>query len=152
MKRGGLQGHWNHVDHGTGHHLDGDVQYLVCRHANEPGPSNPGGKKGFDINVAYFGGPARFQVGGTWEEGYWYDVEARDHGEPGSSAAAKKGQMADTYNVTIRKQADVTAGVSGVIVYQTGASLSGGNIQIHPPNQGHPTSTSQAPAWVTVMP
>ena len=83
-------GHWNHVDHGTGNHAKGKPEYIMCRHVDEPGPGQPGGKKGLTANQVYFGGHAQWRTGDVWSDGYWFDVVAKDHGEPGSSAAVKK--------------------------------------------------------------
>lgn len=150
MKDGAVKGQWNHVDHGTGNHAHGSVSYLFCRKVDGPGPGQPGGKKGLVSNQVYFGGPARFRTAGAWNEGYWFDVVAIDRGEPGSSAASKKGGVPDSYHFTIRKESDPVAGVSGAVVYETKGGLSGGNIQIHPPNNGHPAVSSPLPAWVAL--
>src|SRR4029079_17519186 len=91
LRDGRMQGHWNHVDHGTKNHAKGKPEYLVCRHVDEPGPGQPGGKKGFTMNQAYFGGPAEWREfsTGQWASGYWFDVVVKDHGEPGSVPHAK---------------------------------------------------------------
>lgn len=145
MKSGTIQGHWNHVDHGTGNHLGGTVQYLSCRHVDEPGPGKGGGggKKALLANQAYFGGPARFQTGGTWNEGYWFDVVVKDHGEPGTT---------DTYHLTVRLAADAGKQQSGTVVYEIAGTLAGGNIQMHAPNGGHPEGPSVLPSWVSLEP
>jgi hypothetical protein len=154
MKDGRVQGHWNHVDHGTGNHAKGIPSYIVCRHLDEPGPGGPGAKKGFNMNQVYFGGPAEWRVAadGVWQDGYWFDVVAKDHGEPGSQPSVKNGFMPDTYHFTIRKQDDPTHQASGTVVYETKETLTGGNIQMHPPNGGHPYTPMQLPSWVTFEP
>jgi hypothetical protein len=152
MKDGRIQGHWNHVDHGTGNHAKGVPAYIVCRHVDEPGPGQPGGKKGFTMNQVYFGGPAEWRSNGQWASGYWFDVVAKDHGEPGSVPHVKNGQMPDTYHFTIRLMDDPAAKVSGAIVYETKEVLEGGNIQLHPPNNGHPYTPSGLPEWVSFEP
>lgn len=154
MKKGGVQGHWNHVDHGTMNHAKGRPAYIFCRHVDEPGPGQPGGKKGFTMNQIYFGGPAEWRVAdtGAWQDGYWFDVVAKDHGEPGSQPSPKNGGMVDTYHFTLRKLDDPAAKVSGPIVYEVEGGLVGGNIQIHPPNPGHPGVQSPLPAWVALEP
>ena len=151
MKDGRIQGQWNHVDHGTGNHAHGQPEYLVCRHVDEPGPGQPGGKKGFDINQVYFGGPARWRTDGVWEDGYWFDVFAEDHGEPGNKPGPAKhgGRGPDYYRFTIRKQADVASNQSGTVVYDVEGDIVGGNLQIHPPNNGHPATPSALPSWVS---
>src|SRR5262249_12313670 len=140
MKDGRIQGNWNHVDHGTGNHAKGKPAYLVCRHVDEPGPGQPGGKKGFTMNQVYFGGPAEWREAarGAGAEGYWFDVVAKDHGGPGSQPSPKNGFMVDTYHFTIRKMDDPANKVSGAVVYEVKGDLVGGNIQLHPPNGGHP--------------
>jgi len=165
MKDGRIQGHWNHVDHGTQNHAKGKPEYIVCRHINEPGPGQPGGKKGFTANQAYFGGHAEWRdaASGTWASGYWFDVVVKDHGEPGSVPHVKNGFMVDTYHFTIRKIANEAQGVSGQVVYTMDAptysvggpgaklpgDLVGGNIQLHPPNNGHPYKGGTLPNWVS---
>lgn len=152
MKDGRIQGHWNHVDHGTGNHAKGRPEYIVCRHVDEPGPGGPGAKKGFTMNQVYFGGHAEWRNNDVWETGYWFDVVAKDHGEPGSVPHAKNGYMVDTYHFTIRKMDDAAAQVSGAIVYETKGDLQGGNIQMHPPNNGHPYTPMSLPSWVAFEP
>jgi hypothetical protein len=151
MKDGRIQGHWNHVDHGTGNHVLGKPSYLVCRTAAGPGPSQPGGKKGLTANQVYFGGEARWRSNGAWADGYWFDVVAEDHGEPGnvkSGGVTNKGTMPDWYHITVRQQSNPTTGVSGAVVYEVSGSIEGGNFQLHPPNNGHPYNASPLPAWV----
>jgi hypothetical protein len=152
MKKGGVQGHWNHVDHGTKNHAKGKPEYIYCRHVDEPGPGQPGGKKGFTMNQIYFGGPAEWRSNDAWSDGYWFDVVAKDHGEPGSQPSPKNGGMVDTYHFTIRKMDDAANKVSGPIVYEVKGGLVGGNIQMHPPNGGHPGVQSPLPAWVSLEP
>ncbi len=148
MKSGAIRGEWENQDHGTQSKAHGHVTYLVCRHVAAPGPGRPGGKKGFDINQVYFGGAARHFTAGAWADGYWFDVVAEDHGEPGNTNAHKA--TADYYHFTLRKIAGPNQ--SGTVVYETKGDLTGGNIQIHPPNGGHPYTSSQLPAWVQVEP
>ncbi|MDB4935673.1 MAG: hypothetical protein JWP87_2645 [Labilithrix sp.] len=152
MKKGGVQGHWNHVDHGTQNHAKGRPEYLFCRHVDEPGPGGPGANKGFTMNQVYFGGHAEWRSNGAWASGYWFDVVAKDHGEPGSTPSPKNGFMVDTYHFTIRKMDDPAAKVSGPVVYEVKGGLVGGNIQMHPPNNGHPGVQSPLPAWVSLEP
>jgi hypothetical protein len=154
MKDGRIQGHWNNIDHATGNHTLGEPEYIYCRHVDEPGPGQPGGKKGFDDNQVYFGGHARFRdaAAQTWSTGYWFDVVAKDHGEPGSVPNKKNGFMVDTYHITVRRIDDPAAGASGTVVYETHGGLTGGNIQLHPPNNGHPATQSKLPSWVSLEP
>ena len=152
MKKGGVSGHWNHVDHGTGNHAKGRPEYIMCRVTDGPGPKQPGGKKGLVVNQVYFGGHAQWReaAAATWSDGYWFDVVAEDHGEPGNTSAIKNGAMPDSYHFTIRKMDDPAAKVSGAIVYETRDDLRGGNIQIHPSNPGHPAVSSPLPGWVSL--
>lgn len=139
MKDGRVQGNWNHVDHGGGHHAQGKPAYIVCRHVDGAGPGQPGGKKGFTMNQVYFGGPASWDL----EEGHWFDVVAKDRGEPGRE---------DTYHLTVRKMVDLTTMTSGAVVYEVSGTLGGGNIQMHPPNGGHPYTPMTLPSWVAYEP
>jgi hypothetical protein len=148
MKSGAVRGEWEHQEHDTHEKGHGHASYIYCRHINAPGPGQPGGKKGFNMNQVYFGGNARWFTNGGWNQGYWFDVCAEDHGEPGSTRA-KGGNNptgGDYYHYTIRKVAG--ANQSGTIIYETKGYLSGGNIQIHPPNNGHPYVSTPLPAWV----
>lgn len=61
---------------------------------------------------------AEWRTNDQWASGYWFDVVAKDHGEPGSQPSAKNGFMVDTYHFTIRKMDDPDAKVSGPIVYE----------------------------------
>lgn len=147
MKSGTIRGQWEHVDHGTTNKMHGEPSYIVCRHVDEPGPgADNGPKHNFTINQAYFGGAARFFTAGAWADGYWFDVMVEDHGE---GKGAKAGGP-DYYHITIRKMSGQTQ--SGVVVYDTEANMSGGNIQIHPPNNGHPFTSSALPSWVSLQP
>jgi hypothetical protein len=143
LKDGRVRGEWEEQDHGSGDKAHGQVRYLVCRKVAGPGPGQPSGPShNFDINQVYFGGPARWFDGTkTWLDGYWFDVMAEDHGEPGRD---------DVYHFTIRKM--VSATQSGAVVYETQGTLGGGNIQIHPPNNGHPYSGGTLPPWVALQP
>ena len=143
MKAGYLRGQWEHQDHGTGDKLHGFVNYLVCRQVDEPGPGVPNGPDhNFKINQAYYGGTGRwFEPATGWQDGYWFDVMAEDHGEPGKT---------DEYYFSVRR---VEAnGAVGPIIYQTGGVLAGGNFQIHPPNSGHPFTAGKLPAHVPLQP
>lgn len=146
MKSGSVRGEWENVDHdGTKAH--GEAQYIFCRHVSEPGPGQPSGPShNFDVNQVYFGGPARYFTNGAWADGYWFDVMAKDHGE----GKGKNAGGADYYHFTLRQISG--SGVSGAVVYDEENSLGGGNIQIHPPNNGHPYSPSTLPPWVQLQP
>jgi hypothetical protein len=142
MKQGYIRGEWEHQDHASGDKLHGRVAYLSCRHVDEPGPGQPSGPDhDFNINQAYYGGPGRWFENGTWQEGYWFDVMAEDHGEPGKT---------DEYFFSVRTM-DAN-GQPGAVIYSTGGVLGGGNFQIHPPNTGHPSLHGELPTWVSLQP
>lgn len=139
MKAGFLRGEWQHVDHATNNKFHGNVGYLVCRRVDEPGPGVPNGPNhDFDINQTYYGGPGRWYEPATgWQEGYWFDVMAEDHGEPGKT---------DEYYFRVRRMDN-----PAVVIYQAGGVLGGGNFQVHPPNNGHPYTKGSLPAWVMLV-
>jgi hypothetical protein len=143
MKDGRIQGEWTHEGHANKNDAKGKPSYLFCRHVDEPGPDQPGGKKGLVANQVYFGGPADWRADKEWASGYWFDVVAKDHGEPGAT---------DTYHLTVRKMVDAENMISGAVVYEVAGTLAGGNIQIHPPNAGHPGFQSALPSWVSLEP
>jgi hypothetical protein len=141
MKDGTVRGEWENQDHATGDDLHGTVSYLYCRVVAGAGPGHPNGPShNFDDNQVYFGGPARYFTSAAWADGYWFDVVAEDHGEPGRS---------DTYQITIRTY---SSGQAGAIAYEAAGTLAGGNIQIHPSNPGHPGIQSPLPPWVQLQP
>lgn len=147
MKDGTIRGEWENVDHGSGQQMHGEPSYLYCRHVDEPGPgADNGPQHDFTTNQAYFGGAARLFVNGAWSDGYWFDVVVDDHGE---GKGAKSGGP-DLYHVTIRQL--LAAGTPGPVVYDGEGNLSGGNIQLHPPNNGHPFTSSTLPSWVALQP
>jgi hypothetical protein len=127
---------------------------------DEPGPGVPNGPNhDFNINQAYFGGPARWftasaQGADQWEDGYWFDVFAEDHGEPGNKPGpGTHGSLGpDYYHFTIRKLISEDPPQSGAPVYETSGDFVGGNFQIHPPNAGHPSTPSDLPPWVSYEP
>jgi hypothetical protein len=143
MKAGYIRGEWEHQDHGTGDKLHGKVSYISCRQVDEPGPGQPSGPDhNFKINQAYWGGPGRWYEPSTgWQDGYWFDIMAEDHGEPGKT---------DEYYFAVRHMD--ASGAVGPVLYQTGGVLAGGNFQIHPPNDGHPTIAGTLPSWVMLQP
>ncbi|HJZ87274.1 MAG TPA: hypothetical protein VKN99_19005 [Polyangia bacterium] len=152
MKDGSVRGEWEHVDHGTGDKFHGQVQYLFCRQVPEPGPGQPSGPDhNFLLNQAYYGGPGRWFVPGTgWQDGFWFDVMAEDHGEPGNKPGPMQhgGAGPDFYHFTARQFTGGVQSGTPVIVYDTAGDIVGGNFQIHPPNNGHPFVSSPLPPWV----
>jgi hypothetical protein len=113
-------GHLNIVKHETGQHLriaDVAVESCIrdeniCAASGSNSPGQPGGKKGFDINVLNF-------VGTGDLDGTSVAVSGRlvDCGEP----AGKKGNDPDFFEVLVNGSVFV------------GDVLGGGNIQLHPP-------------------
>jgi len=135
MKEGYLRGEWEHVDHATNNKFHGQIAYLVCRKTEGPGPDVP---KAIP-NQSYYGGPGRwYEPSVGWQEGYWFDVVAEDHGEPGNI---------DEYYFTVRHMSDPKT-----VLYRVGGVIDGGNFQIHPPNSGHPFTKGTLPTWVTLVP
>ncbi len=139
MKDGTVRGEWENIEHGNGDNTHGQANYIFCRVVPGPGPGHPNGPQhNFDINQAYFGGPATF----NGADGYWFDVVVEDHGEPG---------RLDTYHITVRQGAQGTQG--GTVVFEeAGVMDQGGNIQLHPSNGGHPFTQSVLPSWVSLEP
>lgn len=113
-------GHLNIVKHSTGEHLrvfdvavDSCVRdEAICASSGGRSPGQPGGKKGFDINVLNF-------IGTGLLDGISVPVTGKlvDCGEPGG----KKNNDADLFEIL----------VDGVIFVSD--RLGGGNIQLHPP-------------------
>lgn len=153
MKDGTVRGEWENIDHVGGGDMHGQVQYLFCRHVDEPGPGQPSGPShNFTMNQVYFGGPASWSATGAAGGGYWFDVMAEDHGEPGNKPGPGNHGSGgpDYYHVTVRQMSG--ANQSGQVVFDAEGALVGGNIQIHPPNNGHPYSSSSLPSWVQLQP
>lgn len=113
-------GHLNIVKHLTGEHLrvpDVVVESCVrdeaiCPNSGGNSPGQPGGKKGFDINVLNFVGTGDLDGASVAVTGKLVDC-----GEPGG----KKGNDADLFEVL----------VNGAVFISD--RLGGGNVQLHPP-------------------
>lgn len=105
-------GAWEHVDHGNGLNFHSNDAHIVeCFNDGGPGPANPKA----DDNVARFEGTGRLNN----EDGYAFYAEVIDRGEPGKH---------DRYAITVYRISD------GEVFIDISDKLSGGNIQIHPPN------------------
>lgn len=114
------RGSWQVIDHNTGDNFhSNDVSIVSCETITLSGPGQPGGKKGFTINQASFEGVGRF----NFVEGYPFTGYVQDAGEP----PGKKGNDQDYFSITVRDP-DTNA-----VVFETSATLDGGNVQIHPP-------------------
>jgi hypothetical protein len=113
-------GHLNVVKHETGQHLiiaDVEVEScvvdeLICANSGDNSPGQPGGKKGFEVNVLNFVGTGDLDGVEVAVTGSLIDC-----GEPGG----KKGNDPDRFEVFV----DGNEFVSD--------HLGGGNIQLHPP-------------------
>lgn len=84
---------------------------MECYHDGGEGPGNPHAES----NVALFVGTSRL----NHEEGYAFEARVIDRGEPGRH---------DEYRITAYRMSDTQ------VFIEMDARLSGGNIQIHPPN------------------
>jgi hypothetical protein len=114
-------GSWEVVDHNTGDNFhSNDVQITECVVIPGTGPQQPGGKKGFEINQAFFEGTGRL----NGVHGYPFTGYVIDGGEP----ANKKGNDPDYFQIVVYDP-DTWA-----VVFEASGELDGGNVQIHPPN------------------
>jgi hypothetical protein len=114
------RGSWEVVDHVTGDNFhSNDVHIVSCDVVDLTGPDQPGGKKGFKINQASFEGTGRL----NGVDGFPFTGFVQDAGEP----HGKKGNDQDYYSITVRDPNTLA------IVFETSATLDGGNVQIHPP-------------------
>jgi hypothetical protein len=118
MKDKPIQGEWEYVVHATGDIFHGKVTDLYCySDSSLPGPSPPKAVPNFIV----FSGTGVY----NHEEGYIFQVQAYDSGEPASANGP-----GDHYWVKIWDP-------SGAVVVDEKGAISG-NFQIHPPNNGHP--------------
>ena len=113
-------GSWQVIDHSNGDNFhSNDVHIVDCIEIDGTGPGQPGGKKGFTINQAFFAGTGRL----NGVDGYPFTGYVIDRGEP----SGKNGNDTDEYSIVVRNPD------SNVIVFEATAPLDGGNVQIHPP-------------------
>jgi hypothetical protein len=110
-------GSWEHQDHVSGQNFHSNDAYIVeCYNDGGAGPGNPKAKP----NVALFAGTGRLKAaGGNWEDGFCFEAQVIDRGEPGRH---------DEYAIEVTDCSGTT------FIKHSSAKLSGGNIQIHPPN------------------
>lgn len=115
-------GSWQVNDHNTGDKFhSNDVHITDCIVLETvTGPGQPGGKKGFDINQAFFAGTGRL----NGVPGYPFTGFVIDAGEP----QGKKSNDKDEFYIAVEDPD------THVIVFETQFQLDGGNVQIHPPN------------------
>lgn len=113
-------GSWQVIDHVTGDNFHSNNVHIVeCVEISGTGPGQPGGKKGFKINQAFFAGIGRL----NGESGYPFEGFVIDRGEP----SGKNGNDADEFELVVRDP------ITNAIVFEASGSLDGGNVQIHPP-------------------
>ncbi|MBI2894674.1 MAG: hypothetical protein HYY06_14060 [Deltaproteobacteria bacterium] len=114
MKDGSVRGEWENVNH-LGDVFHGLVTALSCFDDGGAGPEVPKA----DANIAEFSGT------GSWNhlDGYTFFVRIEDRAEGGKDS--------DFYSITIWSP-------GGTVVYSEADTIAGGNLQIHPPNGGHP--------------
>jgi hypothetical protein len=106
-------GAWEHQDHLAGLNFHSNDAHIVeCFNDGQVGPGNPRA----DDNVARFAGTGRLNN----EEGYAFEARVIDRGEPSRTG--------DRYGIRVWRVSDMT------VMIDIDANLSGGNIQIHPPN------------------
>jgi hypothetical protein len=132
MKDGDIRGEWNHVDHLTGDHFHGEVAWLECAHIYPyEGPDVP---KAED-NYVEFGGTGT--INGV--EGYMFEANVFDIHEGGIH---RDGYMITVWDAEghIRLFNEATSDQCDPRGSNPIGCLAGGNIQIHPSNNGHPYS------------
>jgi len=114
-------GSWQVVDHNTGDKFhSNDVHIVDCIVIDGTGPGQPGGKKGFKINQAFFEGTGRL----NGVSGYPFTGFVIDRGEP----SGKQGNDKDEFQIVVRDPN------TDAVVFEASGPLDGGNVQIHPPN------------------
>lgn len=142
MKAGSLRGRWTHIAHDSEVIFHGEVHYVTCKtFVTLNGPEVPTAYP----NYANFGGTGEL----NGEEGYFFDVKVFDHGEPGIYRDRYSIDIYDPGKVLVYhadgritrdfheclEDPDVTPDLGWVLDL---GCISGGNVQIHPPNEGHP--------------
>ena len=111
------------IDHNTKDNFHtNDVHITKCDTVPGTGPGQPGGKKGFKINRAFFEGTGRL----NGVKGYPCEGFVIDSGEP----AGKKNNNKDFFEIVVRDPN------TNAIVFKASGELDGGNVQLHPPT-GH---------------
>lgn len=118
MRDGRIRGEIQVTTH-EGDLFHGHADHIRCYHDGGDGPEVPKA----DVNVAVWGGH------GSWnhEEGHTWEAEMVDRAEGGSDR--------DEFEIRVFSG-------DGALVYaqtrDTHPRIAGGNLQIHPPNGGHP--------------
>ena len=115
-------GSWQVTEHDAGNvrlfHTN-DVHITDCIEITGTGPGQPGGKKGFVINQAFFEGVGRL----NGVPGFPFSGWVVDRGEP----SGKNGNDTDEFYIKV----DVSG--TSADPFETQILLDGGNVQIHPP-------------------
>lgn len=141
MKDASVKGSWTHISHGSGVIFSGDVHNIVCKKFPLPGPDVPEAYP----NYVNFGGTGRL----NGEEGYFFDIKAVDHGEPGIYRDRYSIDIYDANGALVyHADGDITRNCHecledqfvppGLAFILNLGCISGGNFQIHPLNAGHP--------------
>lgn len=143
-KKAEMVGQWSHISSEEGVIFQGDVHYLVCKSfLTLSGPGVP---------TAY---PNYVNFGGTGSlngvDGYFFDVKVFDHGEPGIYLDRYEIDIYDASHVLVfhadgtrtkdecnQVCLDDVKVTSDLAWVSDMGCISGGNIQIMPPNGGHP--------------
>jgi hypothetical protein len=133
MKDGTVRGEWNHVNH-VGrvdeNHFKGDVFWIECSKISDQGPDVP---KAIP-NYAIFGGSGTYDGVG----GYTFRVDWVDSNEGGRSWDRYQLTIYDSEgNVFDVENGEGNSKCKPQAMGTLGCTLDG-NLQIHPPNQGHP--------------
>ena len=107
-------------DHDTGDKFHtNNVWITKCETISGTGPGQPGGKKGFTTNKAYFAGTGRL----NHVDGYPFTGYVIDRGEP----SGKKNNQKDYFEIIVRDPD------TDEVVFEASGELDGGNVQLHPP-------------------
>ncbi len=145
MKDKSIRGKWTHISLESGVVFQGDVHYIVCKKFESL--SGPGVPTEAYPNYVNFGGTGTF----NGEDGYYFDVRIFDHGEPGIYFDRYEIDIYNaSHNLVFHADGTRTRGecnqvclddvkVTPDLLWVSGMGcISGGNIQIFPPDGGHP--------------
>lgn len=127
MKDGRVRGQWQHIYGALRFH--GYAEFQVCWNDGGPGPDVP---RAFP-NRAVFGGKGIWQG----EPGYLWIVAVADYKE---GADWGDDAFSDAYAICIYYDidGDGIATVADDFIYEVSGCISGGNVQVIPPTNGHP--------------
>ena len=127
MKDGRVRGEWQHTNGAYAFH--GYAEFLYSYHDGGSGPEVPRAYP----NRAIFGGMGTLQG----QPGYLWIVAVADYKEGKESEDAG---LSDAYGICIYRDVDGDgiATAADEIVYELYECVSGGNVQLIPPTDGHP--------------